>query len=160
MSVPGSPDSCEFVALETGVGGDTTDEFPYDALSCLSQAKDDDSIVNVTFDSLSRVLTDVQGSSPPGATLRAKRAGRGRTSRRRAMRSEFGRPRSGGDTLHFRPSGRGPGAGRTWLAGRAEVKDVPTCNRLTKVLRDVNDPVAELATPNSETYVNKLEKGF
>ncbi|MCE9635712.1 MAG: RHS repeat-associated core domain-containing protein [Planctomycetes bacterium] len=30
-------------------------------------------------------------------------------------------------------------------------------NRLTKVLRDVNDPVAELATPNSETYVNKLE---
>ena len=37
------------------------------------------------------------------------------------------------------------------------MKDVPTCNRLTKVLRDVNDPVAELATPNSETYVNKLE---
>ena len=34
----------------------------------LSQAKDDDSIVNLTFDSLSRVLTEVQGSNPLGTT--------------------------------------------------------------------------------------------
>ncbi|MCE9636829.1 MAG: RHS repeat-associated core domain-containing protein, partial [Planctomycetes bacterium] len=46
---------------------------------------------------------------------------------------------------------------RSHQSGKGDVYSYDKVNRLTKVLRDVNDPVAELATPNSETYVNKLE---
>jgi YD repeat-containing protein len=48
----------------TGVGGDTTESWEYDALSRLTQAQDDDSTVQFTYDSLSRVLTEVQGDNP------------------------------------------------------------------------------------------------
>ena len=64
------------VSLETGVGGDTPEDSAYDALSRLSQAKDDDSIVNLTYDSLSRVLTEVRGSNFPRTPLLADRTGR------------------------------------------------------------------------------------
>ena len=42
----------------------------------LLQAKDDDSIVNLTYDSLSRVLTEVRGSNFPRTPLLADRTGR------------------------------------------------------------------------------------
>ncbi len=48
----------------SGVGGDTDEDFAYDALNRLTEAKDNDSIVQFTYDSLSRILTEVQGDNP------------------------------------------------------------------------------------------------
>jgi YD repeat-containing protein len=56
------------LTLATGVGGDTNESFEYDALNRLTEAADDDSIVQLTYDSLSRVLTEVQGANPLGTT--------------------------------------------------------------------------------------------
>ncbi|MCE9635424.1 MAG: hypothetical protein K8T90_06935 [Planctomycetes bacterium] len=56
--------------LGTGVSGDAAEDFPYDARSRLNQAKDDDPIVNLIFDSVSRVHTEVQGAHPLGTTGR------------------------------------------------------------------------------------------
>ncbi len=56
------------ITLATGFGGDTDEDFAYDALGRLTQASDDDSIVQFTYDSLGRVLTEIQGSNPLGAT--------------------------------------------------------------------------------------------
>ena len=50
--------------LASGFGGDTLDGFAYDALGRRTQAEDDDSIVQFTYDSLGRVLTETQGSKP------------------------------------------------------------------------------------------------
>jgi RHS repeat-associated protein len=52
----------------TGVQGDTDESWTYDALGRLTQAADNDSIVNLTYDSLSRELTEEQGSNPLGST--------------------------------------------------------------------------------------------
>jgi RHS repeat-associated protein len=52
----------------TGVGGDDTEDFAYDALNRLTEASDNDSVVQFTYDSLSRTLTEVQGSNPLGTT--------------------------------------------------------------------------------------------
>ncbi|MCE9635121.1 MAG: hypothetical protein K8T90_05380 [Planctomycetes bacterium] len=65
MSVTGSPDSCQFVTLGTGVGGDTSEDCAYDAMNRLLPANDDDSILPVTCHSLSRAIPDVLGSPPP-----------------------------------------------------------------------------------------------
>ena len=56
------------ITKATGVGGDDDESWTYDALDRLTQAADDDSIVNLTYDSLSRVLTEQQGSNPLGST--------------------------------------------------------------------------------------------
>lgn len=56
------------LTLASGVGGDTEEEFAYDALNRLTEAKDNDSIVQFTYDSLSRVVTELQGSNPLGST--------------------------------------------------------------------------------------------
>ncbi len=55
------------ITLATGVGGDTEEDFAYDTLGRLTEAKDDDSTVQLTYDSLSRVLTEKQGASPLGS---------------------------------------------------------------------------------------------
>ncbi len=51
----------------TGVLGDTDEDFAYDGLNRLTEAKDNDAIVQLTYDSLSRVLTEKQGSNPLGS---------------------------------------------------------------------------------------------
>ena len=56
--------------------GDTSEDFAYDALDRLLQAKDDAPIVNLTYDSLRRVLTELRGSTPLGTPLRSNRGGR------------------------------------------------------------------------------------
>jgi len=43
---------------------------------------------------------------------------------------------------------------RSHTSDKGDVYTYDKANRLTKVLRDVDDAVAEVATPNSETYVN------
>jgi len=45
---------------------------------------------------------------------------------------------------------------RSHTAGKGDVYSYDKANRLTKVLRDVDDPAAELATPNSEAYASIL----
>jgi RHS repeat-associated protein len=46
---------------------------------------------------------------------------------------------------------------RAHKSGKGDVYSYDKVNRLTKVLRDVDDPAAELATPGTEAYVEKLE---
>jgi RHS repeat-associated protein len=48
----------------TGVLGDTNESWVYDAAGRMTQAADDDSIVNYTYNSLSQVLTEEQGNNP------------------------------------------------------------------------------------------------
>ncbi len=47
----------------------------YEALGRLTEAKDDDSTVQVTYDSRSRVLSEKQGANPLGAEARVNSAG-------------------------------------------------------------------------------------
>ncbi len=56
--------------LGSGVGGDTAEDFAYDALDRLTEAKDNDSIVQYTYDSLSRALTEKQGPNPFGSAAK------------------------------------------------------------------------------------------
>ncbi|MCE9638505.1 MAG: hypothetical protein K8T90_22620, partial [Planctomycetes bacterium] len=107
-----------------GAGGDTSEAIAYDALNRLLQAKDDDSIVNLTYDSLSRVLTEVQGSNPLGTPLRAKHASRESAVRRadRARRRTAAR-RAGGP----RKSGSGKTVTYSWNDESARTKiDYPS----------------------------------
>jgi hypothetical protein len=60
----GDSDRCQStrgIMPACGVGGDTAQEFAYDGLNRLPETKDDDSIMQFTYASLSRVLTAVQG---------------------------------------------------------------------------------------------------
>lgn len=58
------------VTPAAGVGGDTAEDFAWDALGRLTEAKDGDSIVQFTYDSLSRVLTEKQGPNPFGSSAK------------------------------------------------------------------------------------------
>ncbi len=207
----------------TGVQGDTDESWTYDALGRLTQAADNDSIVNFTYDSLSRVLTEEQGSNPLGSTgksvtyswnaegertkaaypsgfeARETRDDLGRTTEIKdqyntsvstfALYGAAGRLKTLGSgngmvgtwsydgfrrptDISHKTSGATERAGfeygwdandnptheeRRHLSGHGDVYTYDKANRLTKVLRDVTDPSAEVASPGSYSYDKKLE---
>lgn len=207
----------------TGVQGDTDEGWSYDALGRLTQAADNDSIVNFTYDSLSRVLTEEQGSNPLGSTGKTSsytwNAEGERTKitypsgfEARETRDDLGRmieikDQSNVSVATFaiygaggrlQTLGSGNGMVGTWsydgfrrptdishktssateragfeygwdandnptyeerrhLSGHGEVYTYDKANRLTKVLRDVTDPSAEVASPGTYGYDRRLE---
>ncbi|MCG3134770.1 MAG: hypothetical protein HMLKMBBP_02132 [Planctomycetes bacterium] len=54
--------------LASGVGGITEETYQWDGLGRMTSAVNDHSTVQYTYDSLSRVLTEVQGANPLGST--------------------------------------------------------------------------------------------
>ncbi|MCG3135660.1 MAG: hypothetical protein HMLKMBBP_03385 [Planctomycetes bacterium] len=211
------------LTLASGVGGDTDEDFQYDALGRLTEAKDNDSIVQYTYDSLSRVLTEVQGSNPLGSTgktvtytydddgnrtkidypsgfdanetrdalgrltevkdasnasiaafdlygagLRRKKTSFGNGNTSELVYDGFRRPVE----INHKYTGGSEFAGQDYAwdkndnplmekrsheSGKGDVYTYDKANRLTKVLTDVVDPAAELATPGSQNYQDKLE---
>jgi RHS repeat-associated protein len=207
----------------TGVQGDTDESWTYDALGRLTQAADNDSIVNFTYDSLSRVLTEEQGSNPLGSTGKTVtytwNAEGERTKvaypsgfEARETRDDLGRLTEIKDQSNvsvatfalygaggrLKTLGSGNGMAGTWaydgfrrptdisnktsgateragfeygwdandnltyeerrhISGKGDVYSYDKANRLTKVLRDVTDPSAEVASPGSYSYDKKLE---
>jgi YD repeat-containing protein len=211
------------------VGGDTQGSREYDALGRLTQAQDDDSTVQFTYDSLSRVLTEVQGANPLGQTgktvdytanaegevtkitypssfdpptrFEARRTlddlGRltaladqndttiasfalygpaGRTKKTTFGNSTtanfaydgYRRPTEiahktstptefAGFTYGWDDNDNPLYEARSHKSGKGDVYTYDKANRLTKTLRDVDDPAAEVADPGSEAYVTKLE---
>ncbi|MCE9638366.1 MAG: hypothetical protein K8T90_21910 [Planctomycetes bacterium] len=211
------------ITAASGVGGDTDEDFAYDALGRLTEAKDNDSIVQFSFDSLSHILTEVQGSNPLGTTgktvsytwdpesnrtkidypsgfdaneardalgrmssitdgssatvasfslygagLRRKQVTLPNSTTANYAYDGFRRPTA----IDHKASGGTEFAGfdygwdkndnplyeeRSHQSGKGDVYTYDRANRLTRVLRDCDDPSAEVANPSTEAYDKKLE---
>jgi RHS repeat-associated protein len=57
-------DTARTITRGTGVVGTTSESYAYDALDRMTEAQDDDVTLDLTFDSLSRKLTEVSGLNP------------------------------------------------------------------------------------------------
>lgn len=211
------------LTLATGVGGDTDEEFTYDALNRLTEAKDNDSIVQFTYDSLSRVVTELQGSNPLGSTgktvtntwdaesnlthidypsgfdvertygetamltevedgssasiatfqhwgphhrMKQMVLGNGTTANygydgfRRPteiLHKTSGSTEFAGFDYGYDANGNPRFEARSHQSGHGDVYTYDKANRLTRALTDVVDPAAEVATPGSQSYDDKLD---
>jgi RHS repeat-associated protein len=211
------------LTLATGVGGPTAESFGYDGLDRLTQATNDDSIVNFAYDTLSRVLTEQQGQNPLGTTGKTVSYTYDAESQRtqvsypssfaanesrdaigclmgvtdgssatiasfdmygammRTKKTTFGNGASANYTydgfrrttdISHQDSGHTEFAGFTYgwdkadnplyearshQSGHGDVYSYDAANRLTRTLTDVADPAAEVATPGSQTYANRLD---
>lgn len=211
------------LTLATGVGGDTAEDFTYDALDRLTEAKDGDSIVQLAWDSLGRLTSETQGPNPLGSsgktvaytsdaegrrtkvdypsgfdanetrdalgrltavtdassTTLASLTYHGAGARRKSVTFangnvaehaydgfrrtvEIALETSGSAALTGFAYGwdacaRPTYEARSHRSGKGDVYAYDAAGRLASVLRDVDDPAAEVASPGSEAYVTMLE---
>jgi YD repeat-containing protein len=149
----------------SGVEGDDTESFEYDALNRLTEAQDDDSTAQMTYDSLSQMLTEVQGANPPRAreeTPRERRTCPGVppiVSRGRRDSGESSSPRGAIGV----PSGRGVRHARCDAFARSPAprgvssRALRTEAKTVTYTPDLEGNVTEVAYPSSFSAVRTID---